>query len=182
MKRKPLRGSWLVTLPLAAIAVAFLALIFLPGKRRIEALRGDLHTKQDFVLGAGQMALRLHALNAELAQTREYNAAWRGRAADSAGVTALCGQIAQLAQDSGVSTSRFAPGTPSDIERLRRVPLNMVCYGSFARIQAFLAELEALPQRVWLDDLKLEAMGEAGEDVRCELAMAVFIDDFEISD
>lgn len=67
---------------------------------------------------------------------------------------------------------------PEKAERLQRVPLNMVCYGSFAHIQSFLAALEALPQRVWLNDLALQAPGEDGEAVRCELAMAVFVDDF----
>ena len=110
MKRKPTRGSWLVTVPLAAITVAFLMLLFLPGQRRIEALHADLRVKQDFVFGAGQMAVRIHTLDAELAETRKYNETWRLRSSDSAAVTALCGRIAQLAQDSGVSTSRFAPG------------------------------------------------------------------------
>jgi Tfp pilus assembly protein PilO len=178
MKNKSTRGSWLVTVPLAGMTVAFLTLLFLPGQRRLEALRRDMHVKQDFVLGAGQMAVRIHTLDAELAETRKYNAAWRLQSADSAAVTALCGRIAQLAQDSGVAASRFAPGTPEGVERLQRIPLEMVCYGSFAHIQAFLAALESLPQRVWLNDLKLQASGETGEAVRCELAMAVFVDDF----
>lgn len=182
MKQKASRGSWLITVPLAAAAFAFLALLFLPGQRRIEELRRELHDKQDFVLAAAQTGARIHALEAELAETREYVAARRIQTVDSAGVTALCGHIAHLAQTSGVSTARFAPGAAETIERLERAPLHMVCHGSFARIQAFLAELESLPQPIWVDDLKLQASGEAGEDVQCEVAMAVFIDDFGNSD
>ena len=182
MKIQGLRGSWLVTLPMAAIAIGFVTLVFLPGQRRTQALRDELHLKQEFILAAGKLGAQLHELNGELAETRKYNSRWRGRATSSARITALYGQIAQLAQDAGVTTTRFAPGAPTEVERLRRIPLDVVCHGSFAQIQAFLAALEACPQPVWLNDLKLEANSEYGGSARCELALATFVDDSEKSD
>lgn len=182
MKKQPTRGSWMITLPLAAIATAFLTLIFLPEQRRIDALHHEMRAKQDYVLAAGQMAGRLNALNADLTETLAYGAAWRGRAVDSTGVTVLCGKIAQLAHGAGVVTARFAPGSPRRLERLERVPLSMVCYGSFAQLQKFLAGLESCPQRLWLNGVKLQADGESGKDVRCELTVEVFVDDSENSD
>ena len=182
MKKKPTRGSWIITLPLAGIAIAFLTLIFLPEQRRIDALRHEMRAKQDYVLAAGQMAARLNSLNADLKETLAYSAAWRGRAVESAGATALCGRIAQLAQGAGVTTARFAPGPPRQLDRMARVPLSVVCYGSFAQLQDFLAGLEAGPQRLWLNDLKLEADAEPGRNVRCEMTVEVFVDDSENSD
>lgn len=181
MKAGNLRGSWLVTLPVAAAAVGFVALVFVPGQRRTQALRDELHLKQDFILAAGKMGAQLHSLHDELAETRRYNAR-RGGAKGSAGVTALYGQIAQLAQDAGVTTTRFAPGAPIEFEQLRRIPLDLVCHGSFAQIQAFLTSLEGCGQPVWLNDLKLEANSEYGGSVRCELALATFVDNSEKSD
>jgi Tfp pilus assembly protein PilO len=176
------RGSWLLTLPMAGIAAAFVLLIFLPGQRRIQALRAEMREKQDFVIAAGQMAARLHSAKAELAETYKYNDQWRDRATSSAGITALYGQIAQLAQASGVTTTRFAPATPTEIEHLRRVPLSVICHGSFRQIQQFLAALEERPRRVWLDDLKLDAAEEHGGSVRCEITLAAFVDNSEKSD
>ena len=177
-----LRGSWLVTLPMAAIAIGFVTLVFLPGQRRTQALRDELRLKQDFILAAGKMGAELHKLRDELAETRAYSAHWRGAATSSTQITALYGKIAQLAQDSGVSTTRFAPGAPTQIERLQRIPLDVVCHGTFAQIQAFLAALEGCQQPVWLNDLKLEANSEYGGSVRCELALATFVDNSEKSD
>ncbi|HEV7225857.1 MAG TPA: type 4a pilus biogenesis protein PilO [Pirellulales bacterium] len=182
MKMQSPRGNWLVTLPMAGIAAAFVLLIFLPGQRRIHALREEMREKQDSILAAGQTAARIHALKAELTEARQYNAQWRGRTASSAGATALCGQIAQLAQASGVTTTRFAPAAPTVIERLRRVPLTVACHGSFAQIQAFLAAVEERPRRVWLEDLKLSGVEEHGDSVQCELVLAAFVDNFEESD
>jgi Tfp pilus assembly protein PilO len=171
-----------MTLPLAAIAVGFVALAFVPEQRRTQALRDEMHLKQDFILAAGKTGVRLHELHDELAETRRYNAHWHGGERGSAQITALYGQIAQLAQIAGITTTRFAPGAPKEIEQLRRIPLDVVCHGSFAQIQTFLASLEACQQPVWLDDLKLEANSEYGGSVRCELALAAFIDNSEKSD
>lgn len=182
MKMQSLRGSWMVTVPMGAIALGFVLLVFLPGQRRTQALRDELKLKQDFILAAGKSAAQLHELHRELDETRRYNAHWRSRATSSARITALYGQIAQLAQDAGVTTTRFAPGAPTEIERLRRIPLDVVCHGSFAQIQTFLAGLEACPQSVWLNDLKLETNSEYGGSVRCELAVATFVDNSEESD
>ncbi|HXT60889.1 MAG TPA: type 4a pilus biogenesis protein PilO [Pirellulales bacterium] len=182
MKIQAPRGNWFVTLPMAGIAAAFVLLIFLPGQRRIHALRDEMREKQDFILAASQTAARIHAIKAELAETRQYNAQWGGRTASSAGATALCGQIAQLAQASGVTTTRFAPAAPTEIERLSRVPLNVACHGSFAQIQAFLAALEERPRQVWLDDLKLIGAAEHGDSVQCEIVLAAFVDNLEESD
>lgn len=182
MNRRNLRGGWLMILPMAAITAGFVMLVFLPGQRRTQALRDELQQKQDFILAAGKTGARLHELRHELEETRQYNSHWRSRATSSAQITSLYGQIAQLAQDAGVTTTRFAPGALSDIERMQRIPLDVICHGTFAQIQTFLADLEACRQSVWLDELKLETNSEYGGSVRCELGLGTFVDNSEKSD
>lgn len=182
MKRQNMRGGWLMILPMGAIAAGFVMLVFLPGQRRTQALRDELHLKQDFILAAGKTGARLHELRHELEETRRYNAHWRSRATSSAQITALYGQIAQLAQDAGVTTTRFAPGAPSEIDRMQRIPLDVVCHGTFAQMQTFLSGLEGCPQSVWLNELKLETNSEYGGSVRCELGLGTFVDNSEKSD
>jgi Tfp pilus assembly protein PilO len=176
------RGQWLITLTLVGAVTAYLMLVFLPGKRAIAERRHELRNKQEFILSAGQVRTQLHTVAAELASTRDYCNAWRGRPATSAGVAALFGEIAELAHTAGVNTTRFAPGTTIEFEQLRRIPITLICVGSFVQIQAFLAGLEASKQRIWVKELKLEPNRGSGDTVECELNLAVFADSPDFSD
>jgi Tfp pilus assembly protein PilO len=176
------RGHWLITLTLAGAATAYLMLVFLPCKRTIAERRRELRNKQEFILSAGQVRTQIHAVAEDLARTRDYYDAWRGRPANSAGVAALFGEIAELARTAGVRTTRFAPGAAIEYEQLRRIPATLVCVGSFVQVQAFLAGLEASTQRIWVKELKLEGSRESGETVECELNLAIFADNRDISD
>jgi len=176
------RGHWLITLTLVGAVTAYLMLVFLPGKRTIAERRRELRNKQEFILSAGQVRTQIHAVEEDLARTRDYCDLWRGRPATSAGVAALFGDITERARTAGVHTTRFVPGTAIEYEHLRRIPATMVCVGSFVQIQAFLAGLETAKQRIWVKELKLEGGRGSGETVECELNLAIFADNPDISD
>jgi hypothetical protein len=45
-----------------------------------------------------------------------------------------------------------------------------------------LAAIEHLPARIWIDEVTFERIGQDGAIVSCELRLAIFADNFEISD
>lgn len=175
------RGSWIVTLPMAAIAAGYVWLAFLPGERKIKELRNELRGKQEFIMGAGQMHMQLQEATAELDETRRYNATRRPPSSASAGVSALFGEIAQLAKESGVTTTHFAPGGDTAFERVHRVPLTLACDGTYNQVQSLLAGLESTGNHIWITELKLQSIGQDGQTVHCELTLALFVEESEKS-
>lgn len=174
-------SSWSVTAPLAGIAAAFLLLGFLPQQRAISELREELKTKQEVIAKAEQVSAATAVAVAEFERTSAYNEAWRGRGWTWS-AAALFGEIAQLADRSGTSTTQFEPGTVVEYEQIRLIPLGLHCEGSFAQVRTLLEGLEASGQRLWIRDLMLKSAREDGETVKCELGLAIFASDSENSD
>ena len=50
------RGNWIVTLPLAAAAVAYVMLGFLPGRKAIGELQQQVQQKQDYMSATASVA------------------------------------------------------------------------------------------------------------------------------
>lgn len=181
MNSKWHRGSWLVTLSVSAVSLGYLGFVFLPGNRGIADLRHELRNKQDFIAAAGQLAVQVHHAKAELIETQAYTAGWRGRGDTSAEMATVFGEIAQITQDAGVTTTRFAPGTAVEYECLTRLPLSLSCDGTFAHVRALLAGLERLPQRIWIRECKLEGDVRVSDLVHCQIDLAIFADKTEDS-
>jgi len=182
MKSNLLENSWAIPLLTAGVAAAYLFLVFLPGQKAMGQLANDLATKQDFVSQTGMMSPAMKVSEQEVKKTLEYNAAWKGAAPTEGQLSALFGQIHTLAKTSGLTTTRFDLQEPEVLARVQRVPVVIGCTGSFDQIARFLAQLERLPQTIWIEDLRIEPAGKAGEVVQCEVSLVVFADNPENSD
>lgn len=178
------RGSWLVTIPLVAVVLGYMIWVFMPTKRAIADLHQELQSKQNYVAEAGRMAARIRQVAEEKQSTRDYNAKWSSRSASStsASISAKFGEIAQIMTESGVVTTRFDPQPVVDHARLQEIPLQLGCRGTLSQIMSLVQGIEGLPFRIWLSDVKLEQIGESGENMRCEITLAIFSDNPEISD
>lgn len=175
------KGGWIAILPCTAALAAYLFLVFLPGMREIHQLRADMIVKQRYLSESATRATREKLIDAEETETREYLEE-RHHGASTSGGAALFGELSERFKSAGVTMTMFRPEPKSSFAAVDRLPATVQCKGPFEQLQALLASLEQLEQRVWVEDLLLERGSETAGDVKCEIRLAIFVDNFEISD
>lgn len=176
------RGSWAVTLTLAAGTLAFLTLFFFPRMRRLGELHDQLRLRQDYIAQTERIRPVIDKVRSDLRETGDYVQRWRSRCPRPDHLPALFGQISQSCQDVEVVTSRFEPRPQVELQTVARQPLSLAFSGPFAAVSTLLAKLEGLPALVWVDEMTLSRRAETGEAVKCELTLEVFVDRSKKSD
>jgi len=166
--------TWLMTLPLAIAAVAYVYWLFLPEQQRISDIRAELETHQDFMANAQLIASSIKLAEAELGATNLFTEQWEEHSPDVTDLSQLFGQINAAAKESGTRTTRFDPQVTEQSETLRRIPLVIEVAGSYDGIFDFLHRLEAFPATIWVDDMRLESLQKDGKEMKCELTLAIF--------
>jgi Tfp pilus assembly protein PilO len=174
MKTSIRRHSWIVTVPLAAAAVAYVTLSFLPARRAAAQARQQIRQKQDYIVQAGGLAAAARNAGTELEKTRAYVAAWRQRTPTEGRLSETYGRIHELAKAAGAKVTRFDPEPAVRYETISQIPINMGCAGPLAGICKFLEGVDDLPLAIWVKQVTLKHNGQDGENVQCELVLVVF--------
>lgn len=183
MRKNPfIYGNWQATLTMAALTVAYLFLFSLPGMKAIREMRDEIRAKEDMVLQAGQLAWQFQACQSEHQETQKFVEAWAGRAPSAGEVSAVFGRASELAHNSGSRITRFEPQPAVEYETLSRIPLDLGCQGSLPELFRFLRELETLPVPLWVEHVRLEALGDDRQSLQCDLNVAIFADKSDFSD
>lgn len=182
MKKSLLSGGWAAIVPLTLSIGIYLAVVFFPTMREIGSLRAEIAGKEATIAEAARQSGRLPQLEADVAATHEYLRRWRGISAKPGESARLFGQLADLVKASGAATTVFRPESKRSHASLERLPLVLGCHGTHAQIHALLSSIERHPARIWVDELSLERGDQDGKTVACEIKLAIFADNFEISD
>ncbi len=182
MSRTARRGNWIVTLPLAAGAIAYLVFVFVPGRQTTAELRSQIQDQQEYLSHAGAVGAALAAVEAELHRTEQYQTRWRTTAPVVAHISELFAQIHQVEREAGVQTTRFDPQPAISRDYLSEIHASLGCQGTFDRVFALLHGLESLPADVWLKKIHLEKTSPDSEDVRCMVDLVIFADNREKTD
>lgn len=182
MNQNSLRGSWLVTLPLAAGAVAYLVFVFLPGQQTAADFRLQIREKQEHLSHAGSRGAAMVAAEQELRSACQYRERWRDTAPRVAHIADLYASIHRIEMASGVRITRFDPQPVAPKEYVSELPLSFGCTGSFAEVFALVHGLECLPADVWITRLHIEKTNKDTESVECRMEMVIFADNRENSD
>lgn len=177
-----LRGNWLITLPLVGLTVGYVWLFDLPARRTSQQLRSELEAAQTYVAQGPLIGVQTNEARSQLDKTNAFVETWRETSPGGTGSAVVLGEISRLARDAGTRTTRLEPATPAEYEELRSLALTLVCLGSFEQVFELLRGIEALPQSVWIDDLRIERKQESGDDLQCELKLAVFAGKSDVSD
>lgn len=175
------RGSWLVTLSLVAIAVVHLVFVFYPGSKAISQLRREIEYRQHYIRDAANDSATLAIAQQELSSVKSYIKNWQQTASSVHRLPMLFGNINQLCNQTGTTTTRFEPQLINELDCIRKIPINMACRGTFARLHDFIRSLESLPQTIWIDSLHFEKAGKTGENILCEINLVIFSDNPNIS-
>lgn len=176
------RNSWIVTVPLAAAAVAYLAFVFLPGRRANANLEEELIERQEYVAQATTVAATLRAAEQELQRTQDYITAWKQHAPAEGSRSQLYGKMHELAKASGVTITRFEPKPVEPRAQLRDFPVAIGCSGQYAEVHDFLRALESHPATIWVDAVLIKRPSENSETVECEISLEIFANNPESSD
>ncbi|MEN6404967.1 MAG: type 4a pilus biogenesis protein PilO [Thermoguttaceae bacterium] len=170
------QSNWIVTLSLAAVAVAYLALVWLPGRKSLEQLRQTVESKRAVIsqsTGLSDALLRTHG---ELDETEAVVRRWEKTAPGKKDSPALYGTLHALAKNSRLSVTRFDPQPIVPHEKIQEIPIVMACSGSFSQIYEFLRRLEQQPQTIWVENLRMDQKVKNTKDIQCELSLVVFSD------
>jgi Tfp pilus assembly protein PilO len=175
------RGSWLVTIPMVAIAVVQITFVYLPGRRAVTQLRKDIEYKERIIKDASHISATLSAAQQDLISVKSYISNWRQVASTTHHLPAVYGSIHNLSKQSGTTPTRFEPQVFTDLSLLRQVPINMSFTGTLSQIHEFVRSMEGLPLTIWIESLRLDKDRQTGSNVLCEVKMIVFSDNTNIS-
>jgi type IV pilus assembly protein PilO len=84
-------------------------------------------------------------------------------------------QLTDLALQSGLQVSLFAPKAPEDREDVAEVPVNMTAEGSYHQVGTFFARVSRLPRIVDLGDFRMIGIERPTGSTRAELTLATFM-------
>jgi Tfp pilus assembly protein PilO len=175
------RGSWLVTIPLVAIAVVHIVFVFFPNRNVITQLRAEIESRQRYIGNADNISHKLATTQQELLETKSYIESWQHTAHMVHRLPVLYGNINKLSDSAGTATTRFEPQMPVELGLIRQIPIHMVFTGTFGQTHEFIRSLESLPQTIWIDSLQINKAGQAGGNILCEMDLVVFSDNSKIS-
>ncbi len=168
--------SWVVMLPLVGAVIVYAALFLLPNRRAIANLHNEITEKRDHITSRASAIHRLLSARQELSDARSFIDAWTRQAPSQEALPGLYGKLNALAQTAGMTTTRLDPDPAQSLARIRRIPITMVCRGTFPRAYELIRGLESMPLSLWIESVKIKKTGENGETVECELKLAVFAD------
>lgn len=175
------RGSWLVTIALAAIGIIHIVFVFFPGRNVITQLRTEIESRQLYISNADRISAALAAAQQELLEARSYIENWQRAAIIVHRLPVLYGNINTISNRAGTATTRFEPQMIVDLGLLRQIPIHMAFTGTFAQIHEFIRSMESLPQTIWIESLQFNKSGQIGGNILCEIDLVVFSDNPKIS-
>jgi Tfp pilus assembly protein PilO len=172
--RKP--QTWITTALLAAIAVAYVVFLFLPGQRSISQLRALVQERRQQILQAQTLLSTVSMARNRLAETHDVGQKWR---ADAPGTSDLIAHFASLtheAEAAGVAIDRLDPLPAVDLHLVSQQNVSLQFHASFPSLFDFLKRVEALPGTIWVRKLRLHGDASPSNLPRGELTMTIFVD------
>lgn len=182
MIAKARRGSWLVTLPLAVMAVGYLLVFYLPGRQAISRATEQVEEHRQVLEQSAGTLTAIHATEQEVGKAGRFVSGWEANCPPTEELSQLYGEIYALAEAAGARVTRFNPEAIVPARRIVKIPLKMGCQGRFEHVFAFLAALEDIRYEVWITELRMERGMEDRQDISCELSLTVFAGNSENSD
>lgn len=182
MKKSFLTGGWGAIIPLTAAFGVYLFFVFLPGMKDIQRMRSEMQFNEAAVMAAADIPERLKQIDQEFIDAHKHIEKWSGISNRPSDVAEMFGKLSNLAKLAGVATTAFRPEAKQSLATLERIPLTFGCRGTSEQVKTLLASIEGLNQRIWIDDALIEKSHQNGKLVTCELKLAIFADNFEISD
>lgn len=176
------QSSWIITLSMAAMIVAYLILVWLPRHRVIVDMREQVEAKRTFIAQSTGVSAIVNNVQREIDRAESVASRWEKAAPKKRDIPQLYGKIDALAKKAHLSIAKFDPQPFIVHEQLQEIPVTMTCLGKFADMHAFLRGIEGLPPTIWVESVRFEKSAQNAKDVQCELNLVVFSDNPQSSD
>ena len=181
MKRAQKSNSWLVTIPLAGLALGYYFLMFRPEVAAQSELRLELEMKELALAEANAQVEMLARRRSEIREAEEYVQIWREQSSVGR-ASLLYGEIARLVKEAGARTIALDPEPAVQLQSIQQSSVRLSCQGTLASMHRLLHKLEQMPQTVWIREVLIQQSADEGDLVRCEIKLAVFADKSSFSD
>jgi len=162
--------------------VAYVMLVFLPGRRAVGEARDRIEQMQNYLAQATELTGALQITEEELQVSQAYNLAWEEDSPNRNSLSELYGRISALAKTAGTVTTRFDPEPVITHDTIKEIPLSLGCTGSYAQVFAFLQSLEGLPMEIWVKSCSIVNSDTRRGFADCDLTVVVFADNPRNSD
>ncbi len=172
---------WLVSGTVLAIAVLYVALVYLPGRRNLAELREQLATKQAPLDTSGAVLASIASTEKELERTEQFVERWRTENPMPSGLAPILAELHALAQVAGVSIVRLDPQPVQVFDTIKRGSLTLTCTGSYRAVHRFLYQIEQLRHETWVDSVSIRIAGGSEGNVIAEVVLLMFADNHKIS-
>jgi Tfp pilus assembly protein PilO len=176
------RGSWIAMGLAAAAAVLYLVFFFVPQMRATSASLAELEEKLTYILLAQKSGRATEQIEQELDAVQAYVDQHDDQVLEQNELATLFSQISYISKSRNAVTTQFEPLPPTSYDSVRTVSLRLGVKGEFSAVYDLVRDLEGLPTRIWIDDMKFRGESQNGEDVKCDLLLVVFVDNPEKSD
>lgn len=173
------RSSWFITLPIAAGAIGFLWLVFIPTAKAIRKTREEITAKQLEIVQSQTLEHSLAEAQRDLDLMEKFVKRSEAETPVIWQMASTFGRVTEIARRSGMTTTQFEPQKQTQFELIGQAPVRMVVSGSFHDFRRLLADLEQLPGPVWIDQMKVERDRKDGQSVQAELVFGIFAGNFE---
>jgi type IV pilus assembly protein PilO len=160
---------------LVVIAALGYFLLISPMQTDQAALRQQNDGLRAEVFKARADEANLRPFRAQAEALRKRLAAAKERLPSEKEMPRLYRQLTDLALQSGLHVSLFAPKPPEDREDVAEVPISVSCEGGYHQFGAFFSRVSRLPRIVDLGDFRLAGIERPTGTMRGELTLATFI-------
>jgi Tfp pilus assembly protein PilO len=174
--------SMIVTVVLAVASIGYVFFVFLPGQKAIGQWRRELTTKQQYIIDSDRLSHAMQQVHSDFQAAERYSAKWREAAPGEPELAALLGRLTTEAAQAEVAIVRLDRRELLRLETIWHVPVVLECRGRFDQVFELVRRLEAMPQELWITELKLTRSSEDAQTVHAELVVTIFADNSEISD
>lgn len=168
------KRSWMVTAPLVLVTLAYMLLFYLPSRERSVALERELATNGTLIDATRMLTGQFLPTQKKLELARQHVEAWEAHTPASNAAPATFGEITQLAKACNVRILDFDPDPPIAMAHISRVPLNLIFEGNFHDIYTLIRQLDGLPTKLWIQQVRLESPQKDQETARCAISLVVF--------
>ena len=176
-KRKTAKPkSWLTTALLAAMALAYLFFVFLPGQHSIGELRAQVQERHQQIMQAQSITRTVALAKDRLAAAQQVGQQWRADAPHSSELISHFASITQQAEAAGVAIDRFDPLPAVELNLIGMQSVTLQFHAPFSPAFDLLTRLEKLPGTLWVRDLRLQGAAETDQALRGELTLTIFVD------
>ena len=168
--------TWVVTLGIALVALAFILLVFLPFQKTIHNLSRQLRDKRLHIVRADQLILPLANERARLAEVRQQTDRWEQIAPDPHQLAVFYARVSEQARQTDVQLTKFEPQPPRVLKSLQQYAVALSIQGNFEQLFEFLALVESMPQTICPSHLRITQPSESSASLQCEMTLTFFGD------